>query len=342
MRQNQQKALRNKKQKNQSSKKPTLLDHIRELRARLFWVVAVLVVASAVGFELKDHLIRIVMAPLHGEKLIYLTPGGGFSFIFTISLYFGALIAIPVVVFHVYRFLQPVFREPSRKLIAGIMLLSMLLAMTGATFGYFVAVPSAINFLMTFAGDTVTASLTAESYLGFVVAYIFGLAVLFQLPLIINLIDYSKPLPPGMLLSSQSYAIIGATVAAAIITPTPDVVNMAIVAVPIIIMYELGIMAVAIRHGFYRKTDTRPVVQATDIIPMRNTPPAPAPVRRSEGSSVSTHKVSRPRVSERVVKSKHAAIHPVHPAAAIKKNENPGLSSPHPTRRTRSIDGFYI
>ncbi|USN96754.1 MAG: twin-arginine translocase subunit TatC [Candidatus Nomurabacteria bacterium] len=239
-----------KKQKKPSTpnKNLTFLEHIYELRTRLFWVVFALVVASAIGFQFKDQLISLVMAPLHGQKLIYLTPGGGFSFIFTISIYFGALLCIPIAVYHMYRFMEPLLGGTSRKVVAAFIIISAFLATAGASFGYFVTVPAAIDFLATFAGNAVVPSLTAESYLSFVVTYIFGLAALFQIPLLLFIFDYVRPLPPKALLSAQRYVIIAATVLAAIITPTPDALNMAIVAIPIIAVYEVGAIAVYIRH----------------------------------------------------------------------------------------------
>jgi sec-independent protein translocase protein TatC len=261
--------VKNKQQKQQKLQKPkkpstnndtnelTFLEHIYELRSRLFWIVATIILASAAGFQFKDQLISVVMDPLHGQKLVYLTPGGGFGFIFTLAIYFGVLMAIPVIVYHVYRFLQPLLSKTSKKLVAMFMLLSCLLAAGGAAFGYFVTIPAALDFLATFAGDAVIPNLTAESYLNFVVAYILGLALLFQLPLLLFLFDHVRPFPPGSLLSSQRYVIIGSTVIAAIITPTPDAFNMAIVAVPIVVIYQLGVIAVAIRHRVLRRAKNK-------------------------------------------------------------------------------------
>lgn len=237
-----------------STQELTFLEHIYELRGRLFWVVLSLIAASSVGYYLKDHLVNFIIAPLHGEKLIYLTPGGGFSFIFTVCLYFGALLTIPVVMYHIYRFLQPVLGRASRRFICAVVLLSGLLAVAGAVFGYMVAIPGAISFLTTFAGDAVNPSLTAESYLGFVVAYILGLAALFQLPLLLFMFDHVRPFPPGALLSSQRFVIVGSFIAAAIITPTPDIINQMIVAVPIIVIYQLGAVAVFLRRQARQRT----------------------------------------------------------------------------------------
>ena len=253
----------------------TFLEHIYELRTRLFWVVSTIILASAAGFQFKDQLIAVVMDPLHGQKLVYLTPGGGFGFIFTLAIYFGILVAIPVIVYHVYAFLRPLLKEASKKLVISFMLLSCLLAASGAAFGYFVTVPAALDFLETFAGDAVIPNLTAESYLNFVVTYILGLAVLFQLPLLLYLFDHVRPFPPGSLLSSQRYVIIGATIVAAIITPTPDAFNMAIVAVPIVLIYQLGVIAVAIRHKMVARAQrkaAKSVIKNVDTDHHRNEP----------------------------------------------------------------------
>ena len=223
----------------------------------MFWVVLTLILTSSIGFYYKDFVVNFVVAPLHGEKLIYLTPGGGFSFIFTVCLYFGALLTIPVIIYHIYRFLQPVLGKTSRRLIIALVTLSGLLAASGALFGYLVAIPAAITFLMTFAGDAVAPSLTAESYLGFVVAYMLGLAALFQLPLLLFMFDHVKPFPPGALLSSQRFVIVGAVIAAAIITPTPDIVNQLVIAAPIIVIYQLGAIAVYMRRKARDKAVSR-------------------------------------------------------------------------------------
>ncbi|MFZ2544920.1 MAG: twin-arginine translocase subunit TatC [Candidatus Saccharimonadales bacterium] len=249
---NQKQRIQAKQTKPSQPKELTFLDHFYELRNRLFWVVIALVVTSAAGFQYKDQLISVVMAPLHGQKLVYLTPAGGFSFIFTLSIYFGVLLSIPVIVYQLYKFLRPLMNEPSRRFVATMISLSILLAAAGAMFGYFVTIPGAINFLSTFAGDVIIPNLTAESYLSFVVAYVLGLAVLFQLPLLLYLFDHIRPIPPGMLMSTQRYVIIGATIMAAVITPTPDAINMMIVAVPIVVVYEFGVVAVAIRHSVRR------------------------------------------------------------------------------------------
>lgn len=233
----------------------TFIEHLYELRSRVFWVVLTLVLATIVGLQIKDWLIEVAMAPLGGQKLIYLTPGGGFSFIFTLSLYFGALLTIPVAVLQLFRFLQPMLPRTSRKFLVIFMSVSTLLTVAGASLAYFLAVPAALGFLDGFAGSSVTASLTADAYLNFLVVYVVGLAALFQIPLLLFLYDHIKPIPPGSLARSQRYAIVAMTIFAALITPSPDLISFAIVLIPILAIYEIGVLTVYIRRQM-RKNQT--------------------------------------------------------------------------------------
>ena len=331
-----------------STQELTFLEHVYELRKRLFWVVLSLIAASSVGYYLKDHLVNFIIAPLHGEKLIYLTPGGGFSFIFTVCLYFGALLTIPVVMYHIYRFLQPVLGKASRRFICAIVLLSGVLAVAGAVFGYAVAIPGAISFLTTFAGDAVNPSLTAESYLGFVVAYILGLAALFQLPLLLFMFDHVRPFPPGALLSSQRFVIVGSFIAAAIITPTPDIINQMIVAVPIIVIYQLGAVAVFLRRqarqrtrrgARTRKAVTADMVNASDKIqpaPIQK-PIASAPLSAKKNSTSTPALPLSPRAK------------PSRSIDGITSRQRNSVATARPLRgaagrqtATRSLDGFSM
>ena len=243
-----------------NSPKLTFLEHLRELRKRVFWVVLMLVLMTVVGLEIKDWLIEIVVAPLRGQQLIYLTPGGGFNFIFTLSLYFGALLTIPIGVLQLFKFLQPLLPQTSRKFMAILIGTSTLLAAAGAVLAYFLAIPAALGFLDGFTGDSIVPSLTAESYLNFVVVYIVGLALLFQLPLLLFLYDHIRPIPPGSLARSQRYGIVAATILAALVTPSPDLTSYAIVLIPILGVYEFGVLTVFLRRKLLRERTRKQAV----------------------------------------------------------------------------------
>ena len=254
----------------QSSDPKSIGDHLGELRRRLTWVVLTLIVMSALAYSVHDALVSFVLSPIGDQKLVYLTPGGGFTFIFQIILYAGLLLTAPVLVYHLYRFVAPALPESMRHMGLRVVFLSSVLMLAGAAFGYFVAVPAALQFLMAFAGDFVQANLTADSYLNFLVAYVIGLGILFQLPLFLVAWNWLNPLPPGGLLSSQRFVIVGAFIAAALLTPTPDVLNQSLLAIPVIAVYQIGVVAVYITNKKKRRQPVQaqaPVVAAEPTVP---------------------------------------------------------------------------
>lgn len=238
------KPKRTKRQAKQDPVVQTFMQHIVELRKRLFWTALLGLVLGTVVYSYNSFFMRLIMAPLRGEKLIYLTPGGGFAFTFSVIVYTVAIFLLPFLVYQLYAFLRPAIPTHTKKLSVRMALASLLLMAGGVTFGYFVAVPSGLQFLTTFASDYVAPSLTAESYLNFLFGYVLGIGVLFQLPLVLLLIHWIYPLDMKTLLRSERFIIVLAFVLAAIISPTPDALNQSMIAVPIIIIYQFGVIAV--------------------------------------------------------------------------------------------------
>ena len=235
----------------------TLIDHLHELRTRLFWVILTLILASSASYAIKDQIMAVIMQPLGGQRLVYLTPIGGFNFIFKVSLYFGLAVILPVIIYHLYRFLEPLMNKQRKRSVAFFILASFALAIGGGAFASFAGLPAALHFLTGFTIENVSAMLTVESYLAFVVTYVLGFAALFQIPLVLMIINTIKPIPPKSLMGFQRFVILGAFIVAAIISPTPDVTNQAILAVPIILMYQIGVFMVWLQSRSIRKRQQR-------------------------------------------------------------------------------------
>lgn len=218
--------------------------HIKELRGRLFQIALVFILFSFLAYYFRDFILGILLAPLHGEKLSYLTVGGGFAFIFKTTMWVGIALTLPFIVYSLYKFVAPALPKRAQKKAAVIILVSFFLLVSGVSFGYFYAIPGAIRFLLTFADSYVNAMLTADSYLSFVLAYTIGLGLLFQIPLLMLLIHWVYPQKPLKLLKFEKYVVVVAFVIAAFITPTPDALNQTVIAMPIVIMYQAGVVAV--------------------------------------------------------------------------------------------------
>ena len=247
------------------STQQTLIDHLHELRTRLFWIILALVVAASAGYFIQNQIMDVLMKPLGGQRLVYLTPIGGFNFLFRVSLYFGIGAILPVIIYHLYRFLEPLMAKRRRRSVILYIMSSCLLAIAGACFAYFGSLPAAMHFLTGFNIQNVSAMLTIDSYLTFVITYILGFAALFQIPLILLIFNSIKPIPPRKLMSFQRYVILIAFILAAVISPTPDVTNQTILAVPIILMYQIGVFLVWIQARRRKNLNSASTIQSNTI-----------------------------------------------------------------------------
>lgn len=246
-------SLRNTRSSSSGPATLTFIAHARELRRRVFYIALAIGLFAGIAYSVEDQLTRWLLLPAAGQQFIYTTPGGGFDFLFKLCLYSGLAASIPVVVYNLFRYLSPLFQYDNQKFMLKCTLWSSILAMIGISFGYFIGLPAAMHFLLqSFSSEQISALITIQSYMSFVLVYLFGSALLFQLPLILLLTNRFKPLSPRKLMSYQRYVIVGAFIVGAIISPTPDIRNQALLSGPIILMYQLSLSIIWYlnkRHG---------------------------------------------------------------------------------------------
>lgn len=279
--------IRTKKQKtnqisNRRSAKPTsrqFIDHVEELKSRLFVVAVSFVFASGIAYAFFPLIEKLLVSPLGDQELYYLTPAGGLGFIIKTCMYAGLIGMLPVTVYQLYKFVMPAF-EAQRPRVILLTVASTLLAAIGLAFGYFVSLPAALNFLTTIDLGGVSPLLTIDAYISFVMAYLVAGALLFQLPLFLLIVNSVTPLPPRRLMSSQGHVIIGSFIIAAIISPTPDVVNQTILAAPIIVMYQMSIVMIWLvnrRKSARQASYVKPRVPTKEEVHVVVTPKPPVP-----------------------------------------------------------------
>jgi len=228
----------------QKNKQP-LHQHLLELRRRLFIVFGVLITSTGVAALFMDQIQKILILPLN-EKLYYTSPAGGVSFSFQTVLIVGAIVSFPFLVFHTIRFIEPVMKKSSTKKTYTLVVLSILLAILGASFAYFVSLPAALHFLTTFSDKSLQSLITTQDYLSFLSIYLLGFVLIFQIPLLLYIVNGITPLPPSKMIGGLRVVIVLCVVAAAIITPTTDPINLTIMAVPMILLYVLSIFMLLI------------------------------------------------------------------------------------------------
>jgi len=192
-----------------------------------------------------------LLRPSHGQHFIYTSPLGGMNFLFGVCLDLGLVVATPVIIYQLLAFLQPLMKDTTRRFLLLASAAAGFVAICGVTFGYFIGLPSALNFLLhQFTTVQVRPLLTIQAYMQFVSLYLFGSALMFQLPLILICINRIKPLKPGGLFKYERHLITGAFIVAFIMNPTPNIIDQLLVVLPIIVTYQLGIGVIwLINHG---------------------------------------------------------------------------------------------
>ncbi len=228
----------------------TLLQHLEELRQRLLKSVLALFVGVAAVFTWAPELCRWLAAPIYkflppGSKLAVLGVTDPFIIYFKTALLFGALIACPFLLWQAWSFVAPGLFEKERKWIGPFILLGWVFFLGGAAFAYYIAFPFTVDFLLQMAGDFQPV-ITAERYYGFMLTIVLGLAVMFELPLALTLAAKVGLTNARFLLRHFRWAVLIIFFAAAILTPTADVVNLALFAIPTIGLYLLGVAGAAL------------------------------------------------------------------------------------------------
>jgi len=195
-----------------------------------------------VAYAVQQHVIAILLRPSDNQKFIYTSPLGGINFLFGVCLDIGIVVATPVIIYQVLAFLQPLMKDTTRRFLLTTAVAAGSIALVGVLFGYFIGLPSALHFLLhQFKSAQIRPLITIQSYMQFVSLYLLGSALMFQLPLILLIINRIKPLKPGPLLKYERHLIVSAFIVAFIMNPTPNLLSQMIVVIPIILMYQAGI-----------------------------------------------------------------------------------------------------
>lgn len=242
----------------------TFHDHVQELRRRLAWLVLTIGGCAAIGYVFRVPLVRFLQKPL-GAPLFYSSPSGGFNFILKVSTTMGLMLALPLIVYHLIRFLEPALPNPvKRSLIVKVIIASTILAAMGLAFGFFVMVPMSLHFFSNYSSATFRPWITGDSYLSFVLGILLTFAALFQIPLLVLFVNRIKPLKPSQLLRYQRHIVVGAFVLAVVLPFTYDPVSQFVMAVPIVFLYYLSILLVYIANRRVVYAPTQPPLVVED------------------------------------------------------------------------------
>lgn len=226
-----------------------LIEHLIELRQRLFYAVLAVFVFFIACFIFADQIFNILVVPYEqaaGEntnlRLIFTAPQEYFFVQIKIA-FFGALfIAFPVIATQIYRFVAPGLYRNEQRLAKPLLVSATLLFYTGCAFAYFLVLPTVIHFIGMIMPEGVDQATDISKYLDFVLALFLGFGICFEVPVAVVILAAAGIVTPKQLASARRYVIVGAFVVAAVLTP-PDVASQLLLAIPMTLLYEAGLIA---------------------------------------------------------------------------------------------------
>ena len=231
----------------ESSAEMPFLDHLEELRWRIIWSLAALVVGVGVAFflVLKFHLMLWMQGPMlpymHGRRLVYTHPGDGFSILLQTAIIVGIVIALPVIIYQVWAFLSPALYRKEKRVAVPVILGAVLLFVAGAALAWYFVLPMTLKFLSALGDESFDQMITASEYFGFVTSMVLAMGAVFELPIAILLLSAFGLVTPKFLAKYRRHAMLASYLAAAIITPGDLFVTSVALMVPLYLLYELSI-----------------------------------------------------------------------------------------------------
>jgi sec-independent protein translocase protein TatC len=230
--------------------KAPLLDHLIELRRRLLYSVLALAVCFGICFYFARPIFGFLAQPLlaAGQGTLIYTQIFEAFFVQVKVGFFGALmLAFPVVANQLWQFVAPGLYKRERRALLPFLLATPVLFTMGAALAYYVAIPTALKFLLSFQGDIGGVQQEAMpaigNYLSFVMQFLFGFGVSFLLPVLLMLLERAGIVTRRQLIDWRRYAIVGAFAIAAVLTP-PDIASQFMLGIPLVLLYELSIIGI--------------------------------------------------------------------------------------------------
>ena len=224
------------------------LDHLEELRQRLFWILGALVVGVVIAFAvmMRFDVMGLMLGPispyLPDEKLIFTNPGDPFRVLMVWSFALGAVFAFPIIAWHVWGFLSSALYTHEKKVVIPVLVGATLLFLAGMALAFFVILPITLRFLMGFQTDSMAPMITVSGYFSFVVGLVLAFGAVFEMPIVVVALTALGLTTPAFLSRFRRHAAVLCLVVAAIITPGGDPMSLLIMTLPLYLLYEVSIV----------------------------------------------------------------------------------------------------
>ena len=223
-----------------TDRKMTLVEHLDELRRRIFVSIAAIIIGACVAFWKIQAILKLLMFP-PVDHLAFFSPPEAFFEYCKLACFAGLFFASPVVIYQLWAFISAGLTQKERKMVLFALPFSVTLFLGGVVFAYFFVLPWALKFLIDFAGPNVYPILSMSKYLSFVIMMLLAFGIVFELPVVVMILSKLGIVTPSFLSRNRKFAIVAIFIAAAVITPTPDAFTQCLMAVPMLFLYELSI-----------------------------------------------------------------------------------------------------
>lgn len=252
-----------------SDEKQPFMSHLEELRKRLIVCAITVGVGFVIAYIFSEHLFQLLILPLkevmpEGGQLIFTNLPEMFFAYLKVAFIAGILASAPLIFYQIWLFVAPGLYRKEKKYLIPFVVSSTFLFVGGALFGYFVVFPFGFKFFIGFANEYVKALPSVKQYLSFSIKLLFAFGVVFELPVVIFFLAKIGVVTPELLRKKRKYAILLTFALAAILTP-PDVITQCMMAVPLIVLYEIGILVAILARK--KKQEDREVEGEAQEVP---------------------------------------------------------------------------
>jgi sec-independent protein translocase protein TatC len=226
------------------SAKMSFLDHLDELRSRIIYSLVALAIGFLVCWAFSDRIYNYMAVPitqhLGGRKLVFTNPTDPFTLYMKIALIAGAFVTSPFILWQVWLFISPGLYKRERKYAVPFIFFSSLLFILGGVFAHTIAFPMTVGFLLR-VGESFEPMVTITEYFDLYITVILGSAIIFEIPILIFFLSIFGIVNARFLLKNLRYAILIIFIVAAVVTPTTDIPTMMVFAMPMLMLYVVGI-----------------------------------------------------------------------------------------------------
>ena len=222
----------------------TIVEHLEELRkAVVVSIITVLTSTMVIFFFFRDALFMVAIKPLaeYGIPVVFIGPTEALFSKLKISIVAGLFVSLPVVLWRIWSFVVPALHSNERRYVYLLVPASLLLFLLGVSFGYFTVLQIATKYLLVVAGEGLEPMITVSKYVSFLISFLLPFGLIFELPLIVFFLTRIGLVNHTFLARNRRYAILITFILAAVLTP-PDVVSQILLAVPMVLLYEISIL----------------------------------------------------------------------------------------------------